>query len=82
MLAWRDPLDPPAAPGRVVGDEEALYADRARRLGLRFAPVVLLGRGATAANAAAVRKARFALSTVGERLFFLAPRGGSTSPIA
>jgi cellulose synthase/poly-beta-1,6-N-acetylglucosamine synthase-like glycosyltransferase len=56
----------------VSGGEVAVYRNRARRLGLPFAPVVDLGVDATA-DLAAIEQATFAMSAVGERLAFIAP---------
>ena len=65
--------DPTGGPGTACRDSEAaVYADRARRLGLPFAPTVHLGAGALA-DLAAIRRGAFALSPEGDRLAFAAP---------
>ena len=70
-VARRDPIDRPVAAVRDEGEASA-YADRARRLGLSFTPVVRLGSGATA-DIAAIVQGTFAMSVEGERVAYLAP---------
>jgi hypothetical protein len=73
-VAGRDRVGRPVAHRRVAGDEKAIYAARARRLGLPFSPVVRFGgEGAVGVDAAAVRNGRFAMSAGGERHVFVAP---------
>ena len=55
-----------------VGTEAAIYKDRARRLGLSFVPFVDLGSLDTA-SAEAIRTGRFAMSSSGTRMAYLAP---------
>lgn len=66
------PISRPAAETRPGGSEAAVYAGRARCLGLAFAPFVHLGRRAPA-DLAAIRRGAFAMSTDGARLAYLAP---------
>ncbi len=55
-----------------VGTEAAIYKDRARRLGLSFVPFVDLGSLDTASTEA-IRAGRFAMSSSGTRMAYLAP---------
>jgi hypothetical protein len=72
--------NPGRVPARIgVDEEEADYRDRARRLGLPFAPVVDLGPGA-AANVEAVQRGVFALST--GRAAYLAPDESTLPAVA
>jgi cellulose synthase/poly-beta-1,6-N-acetylglucosamine synthase-like glycosyltransferase len=61
-----------AGPAIASGGGEADYRDRARRLGLPFAPVVDLGPGALA-NVDAVRRGVFAVSASPDGPAYLAP---------
>jgi cellulose synthase/poly-beta-1,6-N-acetylglucosamine synthase-like glycosyltransferase len=64
------------------GDGEAsVYRDRARRLGLPFAPVVRLGRG-TAVDIEAVRQGTFAMSAEADRAAYVAPQEATIAKIA
>jgi cellulose synthase/poly-beta-1,6-N-acetylglucosamine synthase-like glycosyltransferase len=70
-VARLDPFDRPGV-ARGGSSEPAVYADRARRLGLKFVPFMRLGSGARA-DVEAIRRGAFAVSVEGERLAYLAP---------
>lgn len=71
-MARRVPRDRPRRKAHGDAGEAAIYQDRARRLGLSFAPVVDLGR-APRADVAAIRTATFAMSSDGKRRAYVAP---------
>jgi cellulose synthase/poly-beta-1,6-N-acetylglucosamine synthase-like glycosyltransferase len=61
-------------PGRTATGEEAIYAARARALGLPFAPIVRLGRrGRVAPHPRAIAEGTFALARGASRAAYLAP---------
>ena len=65
------PTGHPGADVRAAGETD-VYADRARRLGLPFAPVVHLGQ-AGPADIAAIRHGTFAIAADGDHLAYFAP---------
>ncbi|MBZ0229312.1 MAG: hypothetical protein K8F58_12805, partial [Bauldia sp.] len=71
-MARLDRIDRPVAEGAVSGHEGAIYRDRARRLGLRFAPAVDLGQHPPA-PAEVIARGTFALSAARDRAAFIAP---------
>ena len=79
-MARRDPHDRPRERTRGAGGEATVYRDRARRLGLSFAPVVDLGRNPRS-DVAAIRSATFAMSSDGPRLAYVAPEGDAVPAI-
>ena len=79
-MARRDPLDRPAALP-YDGSEAAVYRDRARRLGLPFAPSVTLARG-TRVSLAAVHEGRLAISAGGDRAAYVAPSEDAMAKVA
>jgi cellulose synthase/poly-beta-1,6-N-acetylglucosamine synthase-like glycosyltransferase len=72
MTARPDPIGVPVSLTDAEEDERAIYAARARRLGLAFTEAVDLGTGGQA-GPDAIRRGMFAVSNAGERLIYFAP---------
>lgn len=71
-MAGLDRIGRPVAGGAGAGTEDAVYRDRARRLGLPFAASVDLGNHPPA-PAGVIARGTFALSAGPDRIAFLAP---------
>jgi cellulose synthase/poly-beta-1,6-N-acetylglucosamine synthase-like glycosyltransferase len=71
-LARRDLIDPPVAGYSASDDEQAVYRERARRLGLPFAPTVALGRHPPP-HPEVVRRGKIAMEAGPRGLVYIAP---------